>query len=536
MFRKSSFPRKNAGRPRSPVGATIVMAALLATSLVLPPAAYAATSFVDVSNASGLDLSGVGQSVNQLLGGLGITTAPSDVTPSPNTTSEQSAAQSGAAGGWGGYANAGNASASLPLDLGSADVGLSSGEINSAGNIVPDWPGSPQDESKATAAGVVEPVGIRIAGIPVSIGSIGSSAPPATGLVGRVADLTVPGIGRVQVGYATSNSSSSSTDNSGTLLLLNVEALDLDLVIPIGQSSSSSSRSGSKVSSESSSALVGGTDGGPLTIGEGLVDGEDALALELLSASSESSANGTSASNSNSWTLADLTAIGIPVLVVDSESGAELGGASVIPLSDGKSLLAIDNVAGLAGIYVGETWSESDSKSYAFGGANVIRVSLLDDESFLVLGHAGTGANAVSPTGPGAGPDQETEGPDGSNIPPSEVSPPNDIPTGGGTPDEGIGPGPNPNPNPNPNPQPKPENPPTPNPFGPGNPRSPGTPNLTSPPPSDNPVPEMAQRVFAQMLPTTGAGMLIWLLLVAGTLISTAVYIHKWASRDQSAV
>ncbi len=436
-----------------------------------------------------------------------------------STTPTPAADASSSAGGYGGYSNGYNSAFDLPLELGSGDAGLSTGEINSQGGIVPDWSATAQDESKATSAGVVEFAGLRLLKSPLSTGSAGSSAPPDSGMVGKVVDFSLPGLGKVRLGYFTTDSSAQSASNQMSLLIVNVDALNLNMQIPIGQSSDTSTRSGNKVESSASSALIGSASGQPLVLGQGLVNGQDALAVLVMDAESSSSADGaTTAANSNSWTLAKLLAAGKPVLDVGS-NGAKLGGTTIIPpTGNGKTLLALNQLSGFAGVFLGETWSQTDGKSYAFGGVNTLRLSLLDKDNALILGHAGTGVNATSATGPGAGPGQGNEGPPGSNIPPSQVSPPNDVPITPGD-ENTLGPpgdGDKPKPDTNPNPVPEPV--------------IPDQPPAAAGPPAEDSIPILN---FVS-LPNTGAD-LFRLLLIAATTMILASYLIKPVTRPKKA-
>lgn len=350
--------------------------------------------------------------------------------PIESGSSQQPSSQNtGREPGYGGYGNGSAAQVNLPADSGTADVGLSSSEINSGGGIVNDWPGTPQDESKATAVGVVETAGVHnLAGnddLDLSVGSAGSSYPPETGIIGSIEDVSVPGAGQIFAGAYRTVSTKDFTENELTVLLVKIDALNL--AIPLVQSSSEAKRDGSKVSSDGSSDVIASNSGKPLIIGKGLVNGSDALSIMLLNASSHSEANGAKAGNNNSWNLVNVSAAGIPVVAINDQTGAMLAGATLIPAGD-KYLLVVEPVPGIIGIYVGETWSNTDGKSFAYGGANVLRISLLGNDNFLILGHAGSGANKAYADGPGAGRNQENEG--YGNLSPKLVDPPNDVPMG----------------------------------------------------------------------------------------------------------
>lgn len=338
----------------------------------------------------------------------------------------------GTAPGYGGYGEGSNVQINLPSNLGTVDLGVSSSGINSSGGMVNDWPGTPQDESKATVVSEVETLGVhRLAGSDVlnfSLGSAGSSYPPSTGIIGSVQEISVPGAGQAFAGYYQTVSTKDSAQSQISVLLVRVEALNLNLAIPLLQSSSAAKKEGTKVSSDATSDAVASDPDKPLVIGKGLVNGSDAVSVKLINAKSHSEADGAAAGSSSSWNLVNLAAAGIPVITVDSQSGAMFAGATLIPAPGGKSLLVVEPVPGIIGIFVGETWSNTDGKSFAYGGANVLRISLLDKDNFLVLGHAGTGANATYSDGPGAGPDREKEG--YGNQPSDLYDPPNDVPIG----------------------------------------------------------------------------------------------------------
>lgn len=346
--------------------------------------------------------------------------------------------------GYGGYGNGAAAQVNLPAGLGTADVGVASSAVNSSGGIVKDWSGTPQDESKATAVGEVETLGVhKLLGnddLDFSFGSAGSSFPPSTGIIGSVQEISLPGAGQVFAGFYKTVSTEDSSQNELTVLLVNIEALDLDLAIPLVQSTSSTKKEGAKVSSDATSDVIASDPNSPLVIGEGLIGGNDALSAKLINAGSHSEADGATAGSSSSWTLVDLAVAGIPVIVVDSQSGAMFAGATLIPAPGGGSLLIVEPFPGVIGVFVGETWSDTDGKSFAYGGANVLRVSLLDKGNFLVFGHAGTGANTTFSDGPGAGPGQDGEG--SGNLSPTLADPPNDVPIGFTTGEGEIGPPP----------------------------------------------------------------------------------------------
>ncbi len=459
---------------RVSVVSVLLVLMCLAIQFMVPPESDASTLGLPISGSGTL-----GSDFGILIPGLDLSSlqlpllTPS-TTPSPGQPATGSSADpaADAGGGYGGYANGYQGASDLPGGLGAADAGLATGGINSEGGIVPDWAATPQDESEATAAGIVEPAGVRFAGIPLSIGSAGSAAPPAAGIAGGTTDLAIPGFGTIRIGGYSTQSSSSQTSNDMSVLHFGIDALGLDMQIPVGRSTSDVSRTGNRVESSSSTSLID-LETGDTILGQAS-SSDGAAGLVLLEAESSSNADGASAGNEIAWELAGLKAAGIPFLAIDGENGVLLAGIKVIPAAgENKSLLAVDQLEGLAGVYVGETWSETDGKSYAFGGVNILRVSVLGTPSFVVLGHAGSGANAVSATGPGAGPDQVNEGPPGSNIPPAEVSPPNDQPLTPVDRENPIGPGPDPKPNPNPEPEPlTPGGPPaltnTPSPGGPG--------------------------------------------------------------------
>lgn len=473
-----------------------IFIACLVVLLVAPSLSSAQTINLNLTDL-GISLDGIS------IPSIPLISAPQ--TPAPAAPAPTAAAAD--SGGYGGYANGYNGAVNLFDNLGTADIGLSTGGINSAGGIVPDWAGTPQDESKALAAGIVEAAGLRMLNIPLSFGSAGTTASPESGMLGSVQQLDVPGVGRVNLAYYETQSGATGTSNQMKILLVNVEALNLNMVIPIGQSSANVTRTGSKVSSMSTSTLVGAGPKQPIKVGSGLLNNGDLLSVLAVDAGSSSSADGTTASSSSYWTIADLGVLGQSALVFNSNDGIKLGGTTLVPSpTGGKPLLTIDQFADLAVITIGETWSQTDGKSYAFGGANAVRVGLLGQDSLLVLGHAGSGANAVSATGPGAGPDQTTEGPGDSNIPPDQVSPPNTVPIIPGDRENPIGPGPEPKPDPNP--------------------IVPETPSFGGPPATDVPGGGDTPLSLNRVLPNTGAELLVYL-MVASALTIMASYAYK---------
>ncbi len=170
-------------------------------------------------------------------------------------------------------------------------VGESTGAVNGSGGIIPDSPGSAEDESQDTAVGTASPLRVDgPAGIEANPGSVQSSAPGDAGGSDSVANADVDG-SSVGVGQAdTQSSADDDGDNPSTQN--RTEVADVSVVEGLAAIGAATSRADVEEAVDGTVRAIGET---AITEPSSLLGG--LITVAAITASSRSVADGTSSDN-----------------------------------------------------------------------------------------------------------------------------------------------------------------------------------------------------------------------------------------------
>lgn len=187
-------------------------------------------------------------------------------------------------------------SGDAPLEV---TVGEATGAVNSDAGIIPDSPGSPENEAEDTAVGSATPVRIEAGGSTIAQpGSVQSSAPADAGGENAVLNINE---GAVTVEVAKGETQSRASTDGTTASTTNQSTLANAIIqgaasIPAGRGEADVSRTADgTVRARGASAIDA-----PSSLAGGLIT------IQAITASSESVANGTTSSNIIDFLLTDL--------------------------------------------------------------------------------------------------------------------------------------------------------------------------------------------------------------------------------------
>jgi hypothetical protein len=224
-----------------------------------------------------------------------------------------------------------------PLEV---TLGETTGAVNSAANIIPDSPGSPEDESEDFSVGTATPLRLASGGeIIAQPFSVQSSAPADAGGSNALLDINEPPV-TLQVTRAETNSQAAldaSTAATQNNVGIATAVLGDGVSLPAG-------RSNSDVARTADGAIRGFADcavDAPTTL---LSDpaGQALITAQAITASSESTANGTTSNNTTDFRVLGLEIAGAEGVSIDAVPAPDPNFVTVTVRLGGGEVLTAD--------------------------------------------------------------------------------------------------------------------------------------------------------------------------------------------------
>ncbi len=198
-----------------------------------------------------------------------------------------------------------------------ATVGETTGAVNSAANIIPDSPGSPENEAEDFSVGTATPLRLAAGGETLAQPfSVQSSAPADAGGSRALLDINEPPL-TLQVTRAETQSQAAldaSTAATQNDVVIANAVLEGALTLPAGRSSSDVART-------ADGAIRGFSDcavDAPTTLLADPATGEALITAQAITASSESTANGTTSNNTTDFRVLGLAIAGAEGITIDA--------------------------------------------------------------------------------------------------------------------------------------------------------------------------------------------------------------------------
>jgi hypothetical protein len=205
-----------------------------------------------------------------------------------------------------------------PLEV---TLGETTGAVNSAANIIPDSPGSPENEAEDFSVGTATPLRLATGGeIIAQPFSVQSSAPADAGGSNALVDINEPPV-TLRVTRAETNSQAAldaSTAATQNNVVIANAVLGDGVSLPAGTSNSDVART-------ADGAIRGFADcavDAPTTLLSDPATGEALISAQAITASSESTANGTTSNNTTDFRVLGLAIAGAEGVTIDAVPSA----------------------------------------------------------------------------------------------------------------------------------------------------------------------------------------------------------------------
>ncbi|MDQ3607477.1 MAG: hypothetical protein M3459_01035, partial [Actinomycetota bacterium] len=198
-----------------------------------------------------------------------------------------------------------------------ATLGETTGAVNSAANIIPDSPGSPENEAEDFSVGTATPLRLATGGETLAQPfSVQSSAPADAGGSNALVDINEPPL-TLQVTRAETQSQAAldaSTAATQNDVVIANAVLEGALTLPAGRSSSDVART-------ADGAIRGFSDcavDAPTTLLADPATGAALITAQAITGSSESTANGTTSNNTTDFRVLGLAIAGLDGVTIDA--------------------------------------------------------------------------------------------------------------------------------------------------------------------------------------------------------------------------
>lgn len=245
-----------------------------------------------------------------------------------------------------------------------ATVGETTGAVNSAANIIPDSPGSPENEAEDFSVGTATPLRLAAGGETLAQPfSVQSSAPADAGGSRALLDINEPPL-TLQVTRAETQSQAArdaSTAATQNDVVIANAVLEGALTLPAGRSSSDVART-------ADGAIRGFSDcavDAPTTLLADPATGNALVSADAITGSSESTANGTTSNNTTDFRVLGLAIAGAEGVTIDAVPAPDPNFVTVTLRLGGGEVLTADVPRGV------NLLDPSTFTDPATGGANV---------------------------------------------------------------------------------------------------------------------------------------------------------------------